>query len=52
MLKTFLFLVLVLASYKLYKNIRLVQKTSRKKEKTNYHKMNIQDADYKEIDDE
>jgi len=52
MLKTFLILVLVLAGYKFYKNIRLVQKTQRKKEKTDYQKMNIQDAEYKDIDDE
>ncbi len=52
MLKTFLILVLVLDVYKFYKNIRLVQKTPRKKEKTDYQKMNIQDAEYKDIDDE
>ena len=48
MLKTFLILVLVLAGYKFYKNIRLVQKTPRKKEQTDYQKMNIQDAEFED----
>ena len=38
MFKTFLILVLVFAGYRFYKNIRLVQKTTRKKEKTDTKK--------------
>ena len=52
MFKTFLILVLVFAGYRFYKNMRLVQKTTRKKEKTDYQKMDIQDAEYKDINDE
>ncbi|HJL74980.1 MAG TPA: hypothetical protein QGF08_00685 [Candidatus Marinimicrobia bacterium] len=52
MLKTFLILVLIFAGYRLLKNVRMLQKTSRKKDKTDYGKMDIQDADYKEINDE
>jgi|TARA_Y100000310_G_scaffold9431_1_gene9924 hypothetical protein len=52
MFKTFLILILIYAGYRFIKNVRLVQKTPDKKEKTNYRNMDIQDAEYNEIDDE
>jgi len=52
MFKTLLILVLVFAGIRFIKNILLVQKTPPKKVKTDYQKMDIQDAEYKEIDDE
>ena len=52
MLKAFLILVLIFAGYRLLKNVHMLQKTPGKKEKTDYQKMDIQDADYKELNDE
>lgn len=52
MLKIFLFLVLVYAGFRFLKNIRQLKKTPQKKDRADYKKMDIQDADYNEIDNE
>jgi len=52
MLKIFLILILVYTGYRFIKNVRLVQKSPSKKEKTDYQNLDIQDAEYKEIEDE
>jgi len=49
MFKTLLILVLVFAGIRFVKNIILMPN---KKEKRDYQKMDIQDAEYKEINDE
>jgi hypothetical protein len=52
MFKTLLILVLVFTGIWLVKNIILMKNMPNKKEKRDYQKMDIQDAEYKEINDE
>jgi hypothetical protein len=52
MFKTLLILVLVFTGIWLVKNIILMKNMPNKKEKRDYQNMDIQDAEYKEINDE
>ena len=52
MFKTLFILVLVFAGIRFVKNIILMKNVPNKKEKRDYQKMDIQDAEYKEINDE
>jgi|AP82_1055514.scaffolds.fasta_scaffold110101_2 hypothetical protein len=52
MFKTLFILVLVFAGIRFVKNIILMKNMPNKKEKRDYQKMDIQDAEYKEINDE
>ncbi len=51
MLKTFLIFVLIYAGYKLYQNVKIVER-SPKKNKVNYKNMEIRDAEFEDVDDE
>jgi len=51
MLKYFLVFVLVYAAYRFIKNVKVIQKSQSKDKKTDYGKLDIQDAEYKEIND-
>jgi len=52
MFKALLMIVLVFAGIRFVKNILLMQKSQSKKDKTNYQEMDIQDAEYKEINND
>ena len=52
MFKTLFILVLVFAGIRFVKNIILMKNMPNKKDKRDYQKMDIQDAEYKEINDE
>ncbi len=52
MLKFFLIFVLFYAGYKLIKNVKMIEKSPKKKEKTDYKNMEIRDAEFEDLDDE
>jgi len=52
MLKYFLVFVFVYAAYRFIKNVKVVQKRQQKDQKTDYEKLDIQDAEYKEVNDD
>ncbi|MFQ6676698.1 MAG: hypothetical protein ACE5D0_00110 [Fidelibacterota bacterium] len=51
MMKAFLIFVLLYAGYKLFQNVKIVERSPKKK-KVNYKNMEIKDAEFEDIEDE
>ncbi len=52
MFKAFLIFVLFSVVYKLIKNVKMIEKSPKKKEKADYKNLEIRDAEFEDLDDE